>query len=102
MQVMLGIFRRIAENNLMPSLLMQAPQLLDSLRGNIYTDLNLPELLQLGNYAMTLPEENIRVGSIDVDYRIYHPLPGGSTVFIPDRETLPELLAEVFGERYFE
>ena len=102
MQIITAIHERISERGMLPQLLQQAPQLFEELRPYIYTDLALSEILQLGAYAVSLSPESIHTGSIDLEYSNRIPLQDGSTVYIPNSDLLPELLIEVFGERYFE
>jgi len=100
MQVMLAIQQRITEANLLPSLLQQAPVLWTSLQSNLYTDLTLPTLLQLGQYAIATPAANIHIASVEEEYSLYYPIPDGTMVSVLNHARLPELLAEVFGADY--
>lgn len=102
MQVVSAIHERIAGGNMLSDLIKQAPALMESLSGNVYTDLALPEIIQLGSFAVAVDSETLLTGSIDEDYRLYYAIPNGGTQYIPNRELLPELLVDVFGEGYFE
>ena len=102
MQVVTAIHQRITDGNMLPDLIKQAPSLFETISRNIYTDLSLPEIIQLGSYAVSLPSESLQTGSIDEDYRLYYAIPSGGTQYIPNRELLPELLSTVFGEHYSE
>jgi len=100
MQVIQAIHKKVTQDNMLSTLIRQAPSLYASLSENIFTDMTLEEMLQLARFAMQIPAENITTGSIDDEYNMTYALPTGRNVYIPDREKLIELLTNVFGEGY--
>lgn len=100
MQVIQAIHKKVSEGDTASSLILRAPQLFSALSDNFYSDLTLPDMVQLARYAVTIPSENIYTGSINQEYNMIYTEPGGRNVYIPDREKLAELLIRVFGENY--
>lgn len=99
LQVVEAIGERATSTEVLPLLLARAPQLLEDLEGNLYTDLPFEDAVALALFAARTPLENIRTGSINQAY-ITYTVNEGDTVAIPDREKLGDLLTEVFGEGY--
>lgn len=99
MEVIKAIGLRATEPEVMPLLITQAPQLFESVKNNIYTDLTLAEAIPLLLYAAGVPLENVKTGSINQAY-IRFAFQNGESVAIPDREKLPLLMEEVFGANY--
>jgi LCP family protein required for cell wall assembly len=99
MQVLTAIGEKATRPDVLPGLITGAPQFLADFQRDIVTDLGAAEAVQLALYAARIPLENIITGAINEQYITYFFQPGGS-VAIPDRETLAELMARVFGPDY--
>jgi LCP family protein required for cell wall assembly len=102
-QIVLYALRdRILDENLLPQLILQSPTLLASLENNVYTDLQLDQMIQLALYLKDIPQENIRTSVIDSNYIVPWMTPQGASVLVPRRAQLPSLLTEVYGSDYSE
>jgi LCP family protein required for cell wall assembly len=99
LQVIRAIGERATSPEILPTLLIQAPDLLQALEGEVYTDLTVNDAVALGSYAARLPLDQIKTGALNQAY-ITHTVNEGESVAIPDREKLTELLTEVFGTGY--
>lgn len=81
-------------------MLSQAPLLWNSFRSNIYTGLNLEELIQLGLYIKDIPSNSISTGVLDYTYASPFTTSQGAQVLIPNRTRIATLMQEVFGPDY--
>jgi LCP family protein required for cell wall assembly len=93
---------RILDANLLPQLILQSPSMLSSLDENVYTDVQLDQMIQLALYLKDIPQENIRTGVIDSNYIVPWMTNDGQSVLVPRRSQLSELLTEIFGANYSE
>lgn len=100
MQVIEAVYERMSADGMLANLLSQAPRLLDSLSGNLYTDLTMDDMVQIGQYALDTPAENIITGGINEAHIMLYPVERGRNGYVPDRSTLIELLIRVFGADY--
>jgi LCP family protein required for cell wall assembly len=92
----------ILDGNLLPQLIVQSPTLLASLEENVYTDLQLDQMIQLALFLKDISQENIRTGVIDSNYIVPWMTSEGASVLVPRRAQLSELLTSVFGADYSE
>lgn len=92
----------VLDSNLLPQLILQSPTLLSSLDDNLYTDLQVDQIIQLALYLKDISQENIRTGVIDSSYIVPWVTTEGASVLVPRRAQLPTLLTEVFGANYSE
>lgn len=100
LQVVRAIFNRVSDGGLLPSLIMRAPELFETIEDDVYSDLVLDEMIQIAGYGLSLADEDIITGSLNEEYNMTYTLPNGRSVYIPDRSKLTELMTEVFGENY--
>ncbi|MBC7872295.1 MAG: LCP family protein, partial [Chitinophagaceae bacterium] len=100
--VLYALRDRVLDLNMLPSLIVQSPSLLTALNQNVYTDLNLDQMIQLALTLKDIPTENIRPGVIDGDYIMDFVTPEGAQVLVPRRALLSNLLSEIFGSNYSE
>ena len=98
--VMNAIRDRLLDPARLPELIIQSPSLWAALQDGVYTDLSLPQSLQLALYLKDIPGGNIRTGVIDDRYAMDYTTPEGAQVLVPDRNRLPELMLNVFGADY--
>jgi anionic cell wall polymer biosynthesis LytR-Cps2A-Psr (LCP) family protein len=101
-QVLNAIRDRILSLDLLPSLIVQAPSMYANLSDNIYTGLNLDQMIQLAWYVKDISTDNIHMGVIDQRYTFNYETPDGAQVLVPDRALLGPLMVEIFGENYSE
>jgi LCP family protein required for cell wall assembly len=99
LQVIQAVQERITQTGVFRDLLRNAPDLLDSLESDFYTDMSLEEMIQLGRYVILIPPESVSTGSISNEYRQRITV-SGRRVRIPDSAALPELMVQVFGDNY--
>ncbi|MEQ8672600.1 MAG: LCP family protein [Aggregatilineales bacterium] len=101
LEVIEAVFDKVTGENMLPYLIGVAPTLLSELDRNIYTDLRLPDMIQLAQFMVNIPRENIHADTINLSHNMIYTSPDGSSIYIPDRANIAELLAEVFGENYY-
>ena len=101
-QVMFALRDRITNLDMLPSLILQAPMLWQTLNEDVYTGLSLEQVIQLALYAKDIPVENIHTGVIDSQYVRGYTTPEGAQVLIPNRGALGPLMVQVFGASYSE
>lgn len=99
-EVIYAIRDRILNFNMLPQLIFSAPGLFASWDDNVYTNLNLEQIIQLAWYLKDIPFDNIQTGVIDYNYVQTYTTPQGASVLIPYRAGLSGLLTQVFGENY--
>jgi len=99
-QVIFAIRDRVLNLDMIPQLLVQAPSIWNTLSDNVYTGLNLEQLIQLGLYAKDIDLDNINTGVIDFSYLQGYTTESGASVLIPNRARLGGLMSEVFGTNY--
>jgi LCP family protein required for cell wall assembly len=95
-QVMLAVFDKVTRLDMLPSLMVQAPQLWQTLQGSVVTDLTLEQIIALANLAKEVPPENIRYSVIDEEYTQFWTTPDQQQVLIPLRDKMRELRDYVF------
>ena len=99
-QVLYAIRDRVLSLELLPQLIVQAPNLLNALQDNVYTDLTLDQMIRLALYGKDIPAENIRTGVVNQSYSTPWMTEDGRAVLVPDRVRLGSLMVEVFGSDY--
>lgn len=99
-QVIYAIRDKVMDLEMLPVLIPQFPALWNSLSNNIYTGLTFEQVIQLALYAAEVPRENITMGVINYEYLRAYTTPGGSSVLIPDRARLGNLMVNIFGSTY--
>jgi polyisoprenyl-teichoic acid--peptidoglycan teichoic acid transferase len=100
MQVARAIYQRASNPDVFEQLVDNAPQLLEDLEDNVYTDLSLRQIIALARAARQLDAEDIVTGSINEANIRSHRQVGDGLIKIPDRRTLTDRMIEVFGENY--
>lgn len=101
MQVVRALGLKVTDGSILPDLILQAPQLMETFRGHVYTDLTVDELIPLGMFGARVPVESIKTGSISGRYLSNVVVPGTSErVATPNRNTLEQLLRDTFGGDY--
>ena len=101
MQVLKAMGLKATDGAVLPDLIAQAPELMASLEGHVYTDLTMEELVPLALFGARVPVESIKTGSLSGRYMATVQI-GGTTerVNTPDRDVLEELMRETFGPDY--
>ena len=96
-QVAMAARDKILRINMIPRLLVQAPQLWSSFRRNIDTNMSLEEMIQLGLLAQEIPRDNIRLAVLDFNYVYNETTPTGQQVLVPRRDNIRALRDELFA-----
>ncbi len=99
MQVLTAMGLRATDPAALAQLIANAPQLRQQLEDKIYTDLTTEEMIQLGLFAARVPLDRIQTGAINPEYMDAY-YTSGTSVQIPDRERMVELLTRIFGAGY--
>jgi polyisoprenyl-teichoic acid--peptidoglycan teichoic acid transferase len=102
LQLLQAIHTQMTETETFTRMLRQAPNLFTQLQGNIYTDLTVDDALLLTRYAILVPGERIKTGTMDARYLLLYPVEGNRRAYMPDRDVITELMIAVFGENYAE
>lgn len=101
MQVLKAMGLKATDGAVLPDLIAQAPQLMASLEGHVYTDLTVEELVPLGLFGARVPVESIKTGSLSGRYMATIQISGTTErVNTPDRDVLEELMRDTFGPDY--
>ena len=92
---------KATDGSVLPDLIAQAPALMESLEGHVYTDLTVEEMVPLALFGARVPVESIKTGSLSGRYMATVQI-GGTTerVNTPDRDVLEDLMRETFGPDY--
>jgi LCP family protein required for cell wall assembly len=99
-QVIFAIRDQVLNLQSLPSLLTQAPALYGSISQNVYTELSLDQMIQLGLWLSEIEPQNIHTGVIDQLYVSDVMTSEGAAVLSLNTAALPTLLTEVFGAGY--
>ncbi len=95
-QVILAIRDKVLNLDLLPSLLLKAPQLWSQASTSIKTNLTMDQIIQLALVAKDIKRQNIRQGVIDNDCLLAIETINNEDTLIPDLEKVRELRAKVF------
>jgi len=95
MQVLAAIRQRLSQPDITGSLLGQAPSLVASLQGHLYTNIPLDLAVTIGGQMLLLDADGLVTGALD-DTNTYT----YNGMRIPDRNQLAEVLTAVFGVNY--
>lgn len=98
-QVISAVRERILRFEMLPELIVRAPNLWSGLSGHVRSGLALEQWIQLAVYAKDISSENIRYGVIDGRY-VQPMMWNGMSVLSPNRAVIGSLLLEVFGANY--
>ncbi|NDJ54253.1 MAG: LCP family protein [Chloroflexi bacterium] len=94
--VIFAVQEQVIRLDMLPTLIERAPALYSALSQYVRTNMTLEGMIELAIVAQDIPQEQIRSGVIDADYTTGYRTPGGASVLIPDRESIGDLLNEVF------
>ena len=79
--------------------LPQIPEILQTLEGSVQTDLTIPEALAIAQFARGVPEERIRLLTVEPSMVRSWQTPEGAAVLIPNRQALAALMEAFHWER---
>lgn len=95
-QILMAVRDRVLRVNMIPQLIVQAPQLWQSFAENVRTNMTLEEAIQLALLAQKIPAENIRLFAIGYNHVTEQTTADGQQVLVPNEEALGELISELF------
>jgi polyisoprenyl-teichoic acid--peptidoglycan teichoic acid transferase len=95
-QVIMGVYKRILEFEMLPTLVTKAPVLYQELSAGVKTNLTLMQVVQLAWLGVQIPEENIKRGIISSEHVIMATSPDGASVLKPRPEQIRRLRDEIF------
>jgi LCP family protein required for cell wall assembly len=96
-EVVLAVRDKVTRVDMIPRLLVQAPQLWQSFQRNVDTNMSLEEAIQLGLLVEQIPRESIRLEVIGYDYVYPETTPLGQQVLVPIRENIRTLRDQLFA-----
>jgi LCP family protein required for cell wall assembly len=99
-EIIFAVRKRVLNLGMLDDLVLQAPGIWSDLEDGIDTSLSLEQIVRLALFAQNVEEQNIHTGVVNWDYLFSYRTPGGASVAVPKRETLPQLMTEVFGANY--
>ncbi len=98
-QILLGIFERLTDFDLMPSLINNAPSLYRSASDGVNTNLTLVQIAKLAQLAYGLPKENIRNLAIGHDHVVAGFSYSGMYILSPIPEEIEYLKGKLFSKQ---
>jgi LCP family protein required for cell wall assembly len=96
-QVILAIRDKILSLNMVPKLLVEAPNLYNQIASGIKTNLTLEQMIQLAMAAKDIKREKIHQGVIDEDCLLAIETFGEESFLIPDPDKVRQLRNKVFS-----
>ena len=100
LQVVTAVRDRLSEASVLADLVANAPDLWETLSENFYKNIAYEDIVRLGLALVELDSEDITTGSLNEQYSFVYNY-RGERVRVPDRELLPQLLVDTFGEEYW-
>jgi LCP family protein required for cell wall assembly len=95
-QVILAIRDKILNLNMIPTLLVKAPDLYTQISAGLKTNLTLEQMLQLAMVAKDVKRQNIKQGVISEDYLLAMETFNEESMLIPNLDKIAELRATLF------
>ncbi len=95
-QVLLGIFERLTDFDLLPSLINKAPSLYRNISGGVNTNLTLAQIAKLAQLAYGIPKENIQNLTIGHTHVVEGFSYNGMYILSPIPEEIEALKSDLF------
>jgi len=95
-QAILAIRDKVLNLNMIPTLLIKAPDIYAQVAAGLKTNLTLEQILQLGMVAKDVKRQNIRQGVISEEYLLSTEEINNEAMLIPNLEKIGELRASLF------
>ncbi|NIW46264.1 MAG: hypothetical protein GWN30_16360, partial [Gammaproteobacteria bacterium] len=96
-QVIMGVFNRVLEFNMIPTLLQKAPTLYAELSSGINTNMDLNEAIKLAWLVKDIPPGEINKGIIGAEHVAFGKSPDGLDILKPLPDKIRVLRDEVFS-----
>ncbi len=94
-QVLMALRAKVLSLQALP----QIPEILRTLGDSVQTDLTIPEMLAIAQFARGVPEERIRLLAVEPSMVRPWQTPNGAAVLIPNRQALATLIEAFNWER---
>ena len=98
--VLYAIRDRILSFDMAPRLILQSPQLWATLSDNLYTGLELGQVIQLALFVQDIDLANITTGVMNYNYVEDYTTEDGLFALIPSQGQVGYLMRNVFGDNY--
>jgi len=95
-QVIMAVRERILSFDMLPTLVLNAPDLYRTISDGFHTNLSLPQMIRLAWLAQQIPEENIKLASIGAAEVIAARSSDGQNIYLPIPGRIQTVLDEVF------
>jgi hypothetical protein len=96
-QVLMAARDQVVQLEMVPQLILRAPQLWQTIQDNVTTNLALEEMLQLALLVQDIDRQNVRSAVLDFDYVYNETTPDGRQVLVPVRDKIRALRDELFA-----
>lgn len=96
-EVVMAIRNQVVNLNMLPTLVVKAPELYTELSSGIRTNLTLDQIIRLAYLAEQIPVENIAKGVIDTKMVRFGKSPDGLDILIPVPEKIHILRDSIFA-----
>ncbi len=98
--VLYAIRDRILSYDMIPRLILQAPQLWSTFSDNLYTGLELSQVIQLALFVKDIELDSISTGVMNYNYVEDYTTEDGLFALIPNQGQIGYLMRQVFGDNY--
>jgi LCP family protein required for cell wall assembly len=98
-QVIMAIRKKALQADTWPGLIVKAPVIWNEVSQGVITDFSFEEVVSIVLYLKDIPATNIQRGSIDGNYTQAVQYNGQSVITV-NRNTITELMTNVFGANY--
>jgi len=92
----MAVRERILSFDMLPTLVLNAPDLYRTISDGFHTNLSLPQMIRLAWLAQQIPEENIKLASIGAAEVIAARSSDGQNIYLPIPGRIQTVLDEVF------
>ncbi|NLG73247.1 MAG: LCP family protein [Chloroflexi bacterium] len=96
-QVILGVRDRVLDLNLLPQLILKAPDIYREVRSGVQTNLSLEKAVRLAWLAVHIPDEQIVTAAIGPNQVRAEKAEDGQAISVPIPERIAQLVDEVLG-----
>lgn len=96
-EVIMAVRNQVVNLNMLPTLVVKAPQMYSDLSSGIRTNLTLDQVIRLAYLAEQIPEENITKAVIGTNRVSFGKSPDGLDIIIPWPDRIRELRDTVFN-----
>jgi LCP family protein required for cell wall assembly len=96
-QIIMAVRDRILSFDMLPTLILNAPVLYQTISDGLRTNLTLTQAIRLAWLASQIPEENITLTAIGKREVAIDKSPDGQDIYIPDPDRIQTLVEELFS-----